>query len=479
MEVASEKITPQRRQNLMPVACVIFAVWIAAAIFSSRCLYADGAHEFIRVLEAQDFVALMWSRHFAFYIYEFPLVLAIKLGVTNLAWLRFAFGLGCFLPWPMAMFCCRWISPKNFWLVVVGCAAGYLNASFMAVGEHILAHALFWPALFSIIFARPLKLSVAVILLASATGMLFSYESQLILCAALALLSLWRSWCEKTENSTWAWVVFLAAAALFLAGASIGLCAVLMPELKSNFTGFKASTFAILGHIGWTLTWTIGWFGLATITCLSKTVWHLLTHKIGIYLSFFAVLLWGAWPLLAPNLLDNGIQYDNRALNLLVPLALLPVGLILRFRPEWIEPKRGQLVQLAAGLLIAQSLWQISATICWYRDIVWMQEALAAHRGIIPMRSTALAVDGMEGREMRQDAIGGRFDWSWPCLSVALAPDPKIKSIICSEVFLDPVVRLHSWQPFDPLRPETLPNLGRYGIDFSNYVAAIREQEVK
>src|SRR5450755_1026645 len=179
---AGEKKIWSRWQNLMPAACVIFAAWIAAAIFSSRCLYADGAHEFVRVLQSQNFVAFMWSRHFAFYIYEFPLVLAIKLGMTNLAWLRFAFGLGCFLPWPVAMICCHWISPKNFWLVAVGCAAGYLNASFMSVGEHILAHAFFWPSLFVILFAQPLKSLAAVILLFSATGILFSYESQLFLC---------------------------------------------------------------------------------------------------------------------------------------------------------------------------------------------------------------------------------------------------------------------------------------------------------
>ena len=238
----------------MPAACFIFAAWIAAAICSSRCLYADGAHEFVRVLQARDFVALMWSRHFAFYIYEFPLVLAIKLGVTNLAWLRLAFGLGCFLPWPLAMICCRWISPENFWLVALGCAAGYLNAAFMAVGEHILAHALFWPALFVMLFARPLKPMAAVILLASAVGMLFSYESQIFLCAPLALLALWRFSREKTERGGRTWVVFLSAATLFFAGIAIGLCAVLMPEIPRNFIGFKAGTLEILTSIpGWTL----------------------------------------------------------------------------------------------------------------------------------------------------------------------------------------------------------------------------------
>src|SRR5208282_6425056 len=116
METFKGNTAPPWLKNLMPSACLIFAAWIVGAILSSRCLYADGAYEFVRVLQAQGFVALWWSWHFAFYIYEFPLVLAIKLGVTNLAWLRLAWGLGCFLPWPLAMICCRWISPQNCWL---------------------------------------------------------------------------------------------------------------------------------------------------------------------------------------------------------------------------------------------------------------------------------------------------------------------------------------------------------------------------
>ncbi len=188
-------------KKLLRAAVFVFAAWTAFAILSSRCLYADGSHEFVKVLKAQNFDAFMWSRHFAFYIFQFPLVLAVKLGVRDFSWLRFAFGLGCYLPWPLAMLCCHWLSPKNFWLVVVGCAAGYLNANFMAVGEHILAHALFWPALFVILFARPLKPLAAVILLAMATGLLFSYESQLFLCLALAALTGARLATEDCETN--------------------------------------------------------------------------------------------------------------------------------------------------------------------------------------------------------------------------------------------------------------------------------------
>jgi len=455
------------------LAIGFFSIWILAAIWSNLCLYADGAHEFVRVLETQNFVSFMWSRHFAFFIFQFPLVLAIKLGVTDLFWLRLAFGLGCFFPWPLALLLCRWISREHFWLAVIGCAGGYLNAATPAISEHILTHAMFWPALFILLFARPLKPGAAVVLLAMALGLQFSYESQIFLSCPLALLSLWRLFQKDSPTPTWIRLIFLAAAALFFSSMANGIFSVLMPELPGNFTGFKTGTLGILQHTGWTLNWTVLWCGLGLSVCLSDKIKRILAGKSARCLLVTALLVWGTWPLLAPEKVDTGLQYDNRVLNLLVPLALLPVALILRFRPEWLAASRAWLIQLAAMMLLAQSLWQISVTVLWYRDVIWMRETLAAKQGVFPLRSTVLAVDGMQGRELRPDAIGGRFDWSWPCLSLALAPGREINCLICSEVFINPTIRRHYWQPFDPFYPERLPDLRHYGLNYSNYVAGL------
>lgn len=466
----------------MPIACFIFGLWIVAAILSSRCLYADGSHEFVRVLEAQNFVAFMWSRHFAFYIYEFPLVLAIKLGITNLSLLRFAFGLGCFLPWPLAMFCCWRISPKNFWLAVVGCAAGYLNVAIMAVGEHILAHALFWPALFVILFARQLNFFAGVVLLTAATGILYSYESEAVLCMPLALLCLWRAWQDRKQFRDLTWVVFLTASALYFAGVTIGLCGILLPELPENLRGFKSGTVEILWHIGWTFGWTLVWGGVTLAAFFSKKITQIISKKVTVYFLLVSFLVWGLWPFLLPGKFDNAVQYDNRVLDLLVPLALLPVALIARFRPQWIETKQRLLVQMAAALLAAQSLWQISATVRWYQDVIGMRRILSAESGIIPLRMTDLMKEGMQGHELEAGHIGGRFDWTWPCLSIAIASNTKINSLICSEFFIDPVLQhrdresFEPWQPFDPFKPDTLPKLGHYGISYDGYIATLHKQ---
>ena len=81
----------------------------------------------------------MPGRVFSIYFFQLPLVMALKLGVTNLAVLRVMFGIGCFLPFPLVMVVCWRLSPDHFWVIILTCAAGYLNACFNAVSESIVA----------------------------------------------------------------------------------------------------------------------------------------------------------------------------------------------------------------------------------------------------------------------------------------------------------------------------------------------------
>jgi len=466
---AKDSLLSVERQPWMGIAYFSFAVSVLLAILSCRCLYADGAHEFIKVLQAQNFVSLMWSRHFAFYLFEFPLVLAIKAGVTNLSLLRLAFGIGCFLPWPLALMSCRWLAPQHLWIVALACAAGYLNTAFMAVGEHIIAHAFFWPPLFAILFARPLRPSAAALLLASATVLLFSYESQLLLCALLAALCLWRMGEEARAGTLqsmplWQTGVWLLATSLFITGSAIGFYAVLNPELPVNFEGFRANATGLIFHLGWTATWTIVFVCLMLAAVWRPRVWTMLTERLAIAIEVVALVLWGTWPLLMPDQLDTARQYDNRALDVLAPIVLLPLALRLKYRPAWAAQTRKQLVRMTALLLAVQSVWHLCATWQWHQDVRRLQTVLNNGSGPIPLHSTILGGDSMESRR-------GDFDWAWPCLSIALNPGGHIKAMVCAEPYMD--VKIHPWQPFQPERAETLPDLRHFGIDFSNYISTI------
>jgi hypothetical protein len=240
--------------------CVAFAFSMLFAVISLRCLFADGSFYLTKVLETGNFVAIPKGRYFATFLFELPVVVAIKLGVTNLHILKLAFGLGCFMPWPIALTLCYKIAPRHLWLALLACAAGYLNAGFMPVGECNVAHAFFWPVLFSILFARPLNLESAIILIVSATILLFSYETLLFLGPPLALFASWRA--VRGREKYWARAVLGGAAVLLVLAAVIAFNAILNPGSARNLGGFKYGIMQIVHAPTWSMLWTFVWLVL-------------------------------------------------------------------------------------------------------------------------------------------------------------------------------------------------------------------------
>jgi hypothetical protein len=161
-----------------------------------------------------------------------------------------------------------------------------------------------------------------------------------------------------------------------------------------------------------------------------------------------------------PGLLNPVNQHNSRFLDLVVPLLLLPAALVLAHRPSWIERTRSCLVGLTATFLLAQSLWQISATWQWHGYVGALRETLASHAGPVLPSATP-------GRP-------ANFDWLWanPSLSIAVNQDGKVNSILLPQV---PAL----FVPFDPFVPGDLPKLERYGIDYSGYLTALADLKLK
>ena len=138
----------------MSVSC--FLLSLVYAVVTARGLDDHGSYYLLRVLQANGFTEMLFSRGHAAFLFQLPVVLALKLGITNLEALKLAFGAGCFCAWPVAMWFCHRLARDHFWLVVLAAGMAYLNAAFVAVGEHIVAHAFFWPVVFVLRFVRPL-----------------------------------------------------------------------------------------------------------------------------------------------------------------------------------------------------------------------------------------------------------------------------------------------------------------------------------
>ena len=449
--------------DLTRPALWVFGTFILAAVMSGRCLYGDGSHEFVRVLEAGTFVPLLGLRNYASNCYEFFLVVAIKLGITDLGLLRIAFGLGCFLPWPVALWVCHRFAPRHFWLVVLACAGGYMNAAFLAVGEHVIAHAFFWICLFALLYVRPLTPLAGGLLLLSAVILCRSYESLLFLGPPLAGIALWRAagrpvrWVER--------LTLLVASVCFLVATATSLRGTLFPEVPGNLSGFKQGLLSELLSPSWTFGWSLGWTLLFPGLMVSPTLRRDLSSKWLQGLLAAGLAVWGLGPILLPGLLMPRTQHSDRFLELLVPLALLPVALLLAWRPDGLQPYRTWLVRFSASFLLAQALWQLSATWQWTGFVGTLRGVLASRTGPLPVAATPIAAGVIDGQALN-------FDWWWanPSLSIVLSPGGQVRSML-----MPPSPQ--KWEPFNPLDPRRLPKLERYGINYRAYVATLARTE--
>ena len=342
----------------------VFACSAVCSIISLHCLYADGSYQLIEVLKAGNFVAVAKNRNCASYVLQFPVVVALKLGVVNLRALQIAFGLGCFLPWPLVLLICRRLSPRHFWLAMLGCAVGYLNAAFMPVGEYSIAHAFFWPALFVILFVQPLTTFAAATLIFSSLILVCSYESLLFLGPPLAALALWRTFGGGEKK--WSRVWLGLSAGLLVLSAIIAVDGIRHPQAPDNLGGFKQGLETMFLFPSWTIGWSFVWLFLLAVVCLDGRGFSRRFFKMELVLLATVMLVWGLWPVVAPDRLNTQLQYDYRAMQLFTPFGLLLVGCAVNLCPKWFAARQNYFVAFSASLLLAQSLWHISAVWQWH-----------------------------------------------------------------------------------------------------------------
>jgi hypothetical protein len=446
----------------MRVAVAVFVLSMAYAVVAARALYDDGSYYFMRVLEAGGFTEMLFHRGHAAFLFQLPVVVALKLGVLDLDKLQIAFGIGCFCAWPLALWLCHRLAPEKFWLAALACAAGYLNAAFVAVGEHVVNHAFFWPSAFAILFARPFTPFAASALLASAAMLVRSYESMLF----LGPLLMWPAWQRlRTEEKTWVRIVFQVT--LFLLALSVWVAwdGTRHPCTLSSPASFKIGVLAVLHTPGWTIGWTCVWLALMLAGFFAPVRGWLETQWMS-WLLGGCVLLWGLWPLLSPADLYPYKQYEARFLDLLVPLGLYFVAVMVQRQPDWLAPVRGHLVRFTALLLLAQSLWHLGATEQWRGYLAVWREMLTTQKGLITLTDTPYGRQPAVGRQATQ------FVWEMDARDLEVIIGPRqVQALILPPVTESgEVVHLTLLKQFVA---EGLPPLQRYGVDYTNYLAAL------
>jgi hypothetical protein len=462
--VAGDRLRPGLGAGL----CLYLLAHLVHAIVVRQALAADGAAVLLRVAGSRSLSSLDTNRIVADALLQWPVILASRLGVTDLRILADLLGIGQTYLVPLSLGLAWALLPRDrrelmlfplLWLLL-----GWMASGFYGIHQANVAALLFWPVFIAVRF-RPLDRWRDVALLAAlALPMAALYDSIVVTGPLLAAVAAWRYRTQRDAAHRWVWAALVL---WFLAAAAISLGFVLHPRNPFNradfFWGLRTGA-VLLDREHAAVNWPLA-IALAGLPLLGLAAWRpalLLAGRrvwLPAYLLFcgFAALA----PVLSPSTFSTVPQFQARSITSLLP-AGLAILLLLAAARRW-RPA-GDTARLLALILpimaAAEITWQSAATAQWAGYLKVFRATLAANRGPVAFESTPLAERTIGIQALRAQVWG----WTNPWLSIALAPGGHVAAIVSN-------AEGRSAGSIDPTRAAGLPPIA--GVEYGEYVAAL------
>lgn len=451
-------MTASRRAEAGLWLCLILALIVQAyAGLMLRGLYADGAFFATHLAAARDFVIMQTGRPFAEMLTQWPVVVAMCLGVTAPHAVALAFSLASNLvPGLLILACLAALAPADRALFVLPAfvyVGGILSAQFTSVGEGLAATAYIWLILTATV-SGPLTRGRGLLLAVLALGCLDLHEEMLFLGPVLIAGCVLRA---RRERQPAVRLPLGAVASCALAGTGVGLTLALHPVDAGERSNFVQSFL----NFEWIYTpWPS--VNLGSVLACAAALFLLLAF---LRPSWGRVLAWVFLPIALmaglaafafPMLVAPATQFAARNNAALLSLPLSILFLLAQARPKLRAAlTAAPVLGLVASLGLSVSLWHLAATRDWiiYRDSV--ARVLDTAQGIVP------ATEVTQGKPLQERRLLESMSWPWtnPDLSIVLLPRRVITSILANPAH-------HAgWEPYDLKNPASLPDIG--GVTYS------------
>jgi len=416
---------------------LLFGVAMAPLIEDCRIekfFSADGAAYFSSVLEDGKFTDIAWSRNHANYLVQWPLVWAVRAGVTDWRWLEALFGAGLLLPhvlgFALALVARRGLPAWPLVFPIASLLTINLSSSYLMVCEHHVAAALAWPIAFFALrpgaYARWELLIIAALLVAN----IRLYECAVLTGPVFAVL-----FAIRRSPSAGLRAAHLVFAALCLVSAYIAAQWILFPRDPANRQSFLGALVQPLGSSQFvTDLLFLAPFLFSLWKGRDRIAWVGLVASAGaaaIALSAVAFVV-GPWRL---GPVTAGTSFGCRTLSItLLPLLLVVAAWLIE---RGIAFSAGQFRSFALFVVLAGAM-SVHGGRQWAEFRSLATETLHTRSGFVPIEETALA--------------GHPCVWNWnnPTLSY-LWSGGEVRAII-----LNPSG--NGWEPFDPRTTAILAN---------------------
>ena len=420
----------------------VLAVTAAAQVLSCRALYADGANFFVGILENRGFGLIDIHRLFANLFVQFPVVLAIRAGVTDMGFLRTLFSASVLLA-PLLFWAAAFVRARRdflFWPLLLLFSFVYFHTNFFAIGEYNLCFALAAYCLTDVLLDRPQRRWGRAFTLFAAALLSLDYAITVFLGWPLLAAALLRYRRERDTGPRLSWA---ALAGLYACAILTGLWEVMMPRDPAN--ALAARDPWMLLH-DWQL-WTVLIYGAAvTLAFLARRP----AAQVGAF-----ILCAIALPALLFALPERNpfFSYGIRLYMGLAYVAVFCGAVWFRWRgyrclnaARWRSGRSdmGFVVPVFA-LFCALSFQDMSLSLGYARYIADFRKEVDARTGLVPYELTPL--------RFRRDEILFSRVWTYPLMSLALRADGTKAVILNPNGF-------RGYQPFDPR--QRIPDLSRY-----------------
>ncbi|MEQ9264448.1 MAG: hypothetical protein RLN81_04460 [Balneolaceae bacterium] len=449
-------------------------VYIVYASYSMRIFYPDGTIFFVHLLEHATPVHWHWDRQFAYYVQHFPLISAIKSGITDIptlarihtAW-YFSFGalslLASYLSLPKEKKI--FILFPLFWMFGI-----YMQTEFFPITPGRMLSAIFWVVTIQLIFRSSWKSLFLIVLVSWCT--LRIYQGMMILGPVLALLSYWR-FSQFEQKGKALPIAYILLGLYYLSGAFLSFLSVLDPQDKTSFLTFIFGLFLFIDEEGYpSFPLLFGLLGSLFFlfrvyknrktdkSFFPKTIIGLLT-VLGV-LTFISPLFW-------PEAMAPETHQQVRSINIylcviLAAFLFLTATKKLRLNTEW----KTNAIPFVLILGLLQVYWNMMATYQWNNYLDIFTETLSeAPDGLILAQDTKL----LDLNNEYGLSNGFHNDWDTPLMSILFAPDGgEIETIMAHSYD-------NIYHPVDPRDTDQLPNLEKYNVDYSRYLLALSKQD--
>lgn len=419
---------------------VLFGL-ISVALFDAfsvdKHLSADGVHYFVRILDGATFLHVDDARAFAEYVIQWPLVLAVKAGMTHVPSLSWIFALGIYLPYVLSfavcLFAVRRDNPAMLSLPLLSMVCINLPADYILAGEHHILILLASPILLLVLRRKPPTRTDGFLLVLLLATFSRTYPTAVVPALLFTVLLAIRMYSDRGNVQTT--VIRGLALTLSVATIALGAYSILNPRVAVNQHFFRIA--------------------------MPMVFWHVETLFPAAFSGFFLLGLvnrWRVWPVLSTGCLGLYATYVFRANHGLTALesfsartltvSLLPPLLILAVAVHYRDSALvGFRKAILAVMILTAVVWNLRMSSHWggYREE--MVRILRTESGLVPLAATKL------------DRNPCRWGWTSPEMSVVWSY-PVVRAIVQNRPN-EPTV------PFDPENRLILKNYVMYDAVFA------------